>query len=78
MPNTIVIIHNCGHENSYTDRRESTGSFRRVVPVMCPECEEKADALTCAICRGEHPREQSLISSVAGVAVGKECLQKRG
>ena len=76
--NIITIMHSCGHEIEYRHSRGSTGEpERHEVPLNCPECEEKEQMLQCAICKGRHTRRESVISGVANVAVGKECLRRR-
>ena len=44
---------------------------------MCPDCEAEADLLQCAICKGDHTKEESVISIAAGGSAGRKCLEER-
>ena len=76
---TIILVkHKCGHQIEYQHTRGQTGAGAdreaHEVPLNCPDCWEKDEMLTCAICHGRHSRSGSVISGVTGIAVGKDCL----
>lgn len=75
MARLLTVVHNCGHETTFTVSSGSPQPTGRKVaaPVMCPACEADADLLTCARCGQPHPREHCVIRP-SSLAVGRDCL----